>query len=70
MKYFYFYSIVCEHEAGTNLAVGIARVSIEVELTTEHSVVMIAASIEPRVGRVNEVGIVAVTRAKNREITN
>lgn len=66
MKYYYFYSIVCENEAGPNPVVRTARVPIEVELTPKHPVVVIAASIEPRVRRVNEVGIVTGTKTKNQ----
>ena len=55
-----FYTLVCENKARANVAVGTTCVAIEVELTCQYAIVVIAASIEPRVRRVNEVRIVGL----------
>ncbi len=64
---FYFCILVCENEARTIVGVDTACVPIEIECPSQNSVRVIAASIEPRVSRVNEVGIVAVKSQSQKE---
>ncbi len=51
---------MCEDEARTDVGVDAASVPIEVELARQNPIVVIAASIEPGIGRIHEVGIVSV----------
>lgn len=55
-----------ENKAEPDVSVGTSCVPIEVELTCENSIVVIAASIEPRISRVNKVRIVAVRSKKSQ----
>ena len=55
---------MCENKAETNEAVGTTSVPIENELSCKYCTAAIAASIEPRARRVNEVRIVSQQREK------
>ena len=62
-----FYSLVCKNNPETIVAIGFTSVPIEVELTCYATVIVIATSIEPRVRRVNEVRIVAISQVIKKQ---
>lgn len=62
--------LLCENEAKANVAISTTSVMIEVELTCKYTIVVIAASIEPRVRRINKVRIVSTRESKSYFLTN
>ena len=61
------YTLVWEYKAEPDVRIDTTCVPIEVELTRKYAIVVIAASIEPRVRRVNEVRIVAIKSKRANE---
>ena len=57
-----------ENKAEPDVSIGTSCVPIEVELTCKNSIVVIAASMEPRIRGVNKVRIVAVKSKKSQKV--